>query len=67
MWYALVFIAFMDIAHLQLDLNNEHPSYKECIEKTQEYIAELDEAIIEETGKLPNVAYTCKYIDYRKA
>jgi hypothetical protein len=62
---------------VQLDLRNEYPSHKQCINKTKEYAKNLVDAMYEqleaenkETAKLfppPAIIFNCKYMDYRKA
>jgi hypothetical protein len=74
MWYALIFISFLDISHLQFDLDREYASRRACMQQTSIEAEHLLEAINEELGSIqasvlppPRVVYSCQYIGLRKA
>ena len=73
MWYAIMFVSFMNLSMLTLDLENEYSSYKECMNETKEGANELFMAMNEQLRpqeKLltpPRVSYNCKKIPLRKA
>lgn len=74
MWFALIFISFLDITHLQLDLDTEYYNQRDCLEATKDNTQDLLEAIYEQLileqqpiTSRPQVRFTCQYIDLRKA
>lgn len=74
MWYAVVFISYMNITHFQLDLNNNYWTAAECIVETQKRAEDLREALKENTTKVeasinksPYVVFQCKKIPLRKS
>jgi len=74
MWYALIFMSFMGVQGLTVDLNNEYSSFRKCKEATQEAATELKIAMLEElrtSGIIitdpPEVFFNCTKIPIRKS
>jgi len=72
MWYAIIFISFMNVQVLDIDITQEYSSRKECSEKTREELIELLEAISEQLNAVEKktqkvtVKYKCKKLPFRK-
>lgn len=74
MWYAIVFISFMNLQHIDVDLRKEYWTSAECIVHTKTYADDLRTALKEnitpvETAlnKSPYIAFRCVKIPFRNS
>lgn len=73
MWFALIFISYLEVSHLQLDLDTVYYNRKECFQAQRKEVGHLKDTLIEYSTPAermlsePYVAFNCVKIPLRKS